>query len=160
MEAQFKVLTDEELKMILESPDKTEGLLFPDDVDDPFEDQISLEKEWHAIHFFLTGELERDGSIEGEAILGGQEIGSDLGYGPARLINPTNVKAIADALESVDFLEWANEYDENSENADKVYGGISKEPFALDHQNGLFRKLNKMYGDAAKNNQAVLAYLC
>lgn len=159
MEAQFKVLDEEELRLVLESPERIEDMLFPLEVEDPFEGQLCLEKEWHAIHYYLTGALDRDGSVEGEAILGGTEVGPNLGFGPARLIDSNTVKSIADALSSVDFLEWASEYDESSENAEKVYTGLSKDPFVLEHQNNLFRQLSKMYGDAARHNRSVLTYL-
>jgi hypothetical protein len=49
----------------------------------------------------LTGSAEPSDSALARAIPGGKEIGPDLGYGPARLLNSSEVQAIASALATV-----------------------------------------------------------
>jgi len=130
-------------------------MLFPDD-NDPFQDQVCLEKEWHTLHYLITGTLEPDGSALGDAILGGEEIGTNLGYGPARLIKPERVKEIAEALLAVDIDKKCKDLDESTQVASDIYGGISTEPMMLQYYREFFRKLDNMYGSAAKHEQALL----
>jgi len=64
--------------------------------------QVSLEKMWHAIHFLLSGDAEEVRGTAGLAVLGGDEIGEDLGYGPARVLAPDAVARVAEALAPID----------------------------------------------------------
>jgi hypothetical protein len=51
---------------------------------------VDLHKSWHMFHFLFTGRAE-GGSPPGSLLMeGGEEVGEDLGYGPARLIGPAD----------------------------------------------------------------------
>jgi hypothetical protein len=50
----------------------------------PFEETLSLEKSWHMIHYLVTGHTD-DSDAPGNALLAGEPLGEDAGYGPARL---------------------------------------------------------------------------
>ena len=63
--------------------------------DEPGEDGLNLEKSWHVLHYLLTGKAEEAPGPLGNAILGGTEIGGDLGYGPARFLTPQQVREVA-----------------------------------------------------------------
>jgi hypothetical protein len=54
----------------------------------PTEDGLNLEKSWHVLHYLLTGKAEKAPPPVGNAVLGGQDIGGDRGYGPARFLTP------------------------------------------------------------------------
>jgi hypothetical protein len=56
--------------------------------------EVDLDKAWHGIHYLLTGSAESSGMI-----MGGKDIEPDQGYGPAQLLKPDEVKAIAQLLE-------------------------------------------------------------
>src|SRR5215831_2317265 len=61
--------------------------------------RLSLDKAWHGLHFLLCGQPEPTAGPLGSVILGGTEIGDDdLGYGPARYFEPSEVGEIAAAL--------------------------------------------------------------
>jgi hypothetical protein len=72
--------------------------------------QVDLDKAWDGIDYLLTGqsgiewELARIQSTESNITLaskvsrGSEDIGPDLGYGPARLLKPHEVRAIAKLL--------------------------------------------------------------
>ncbi len=62
------------------------------------EQAIKLDKDWHGIHFLLTGTAWDVNGEAGQAILGGKDFGEDLGYGPARVLSVAQVKAVAEAL--------------------------------------------------------------
>jgi hypothetical protein len=60
---------------------------------------ISLDKAWHGLHYLLCGAAEPVPGALGQAVLGGTEIGEDLGYGPARYFTPAETKEVALALQ-------------------------------------------------------------
>lgn len=48
------------------------------------EPAITLEKSWYMLHYLFTGHVGL-GNAPGDFLLTGEELGEDLGYGPARL---------------------------------------------------------------------------
>jgi hypothetical protein len=67
----------------------------------PLEDPLSLEKSWHILHYLFTGHL--DSSIApGDALLTGQDLGEDMGYGPPRLHDEAATRAFAGFLSGLD----------------------------------------------------------
>ena len=52
------------------------------------EQRFDLDKAWHGIHFLLTGSAWETTPGAGESVLGGDPVGPDRGYGPARLLDP------------------------------------------------------------------------
>jgi hypothetical protein len=67
----------------------------------PFEPALSLEKSWHMLHYLLTGHLGTL-SAPGDLLLTGEEVGDDLGYGPARLHGPVETRNLSRFLETQD----------------------------------------------------------
>jgi hypothetical protein len=59
---------------------------------------LSIEKAWHGVHYLLCGEVEPGAALLSQAILGGTELGGDMGYGPARYFTPDQVLGIAKEL--------------------------------------------------------------
>jgi hypothetical protein len=67
----------------------------------PFERALDLEKSWHILHYLFTGHI--DGSkAPGDALLTGEELGDDLGYGPARLHDEKETQNFARFLSPLD----------------------------------------------------------
>jgi hypothetical protein len=88
----------ETLQRLRSGDESIEEYLYPDDGDSEPPDSIDLDKAWHGIHYLLTGTAEGGDGPEALAILGGEEFGPDVGYGPARFLLPGDVKAVSDAL--------------------------------------------------------------
>jgi hypothetical protein len=85
---------------------------------------LSLDKNWQEIHEILTGQSKPSGDLLSNAIFGGAEIGSDLGYGPARFLTPDKVKQISDRLASVSeehFRASARSFSHGDEEATDFY---------------------------------------
>jgi hypothetical protein len=60
---------------------------------------LSLDKNWHGVHFLLCGAPEPGKTILSQIVLGGIEIGDDdHGYGPARYFAPDRAAEIAREL--------------------------------------------------------------
>ncbi|MRX08873.1 DUF1877 family protein [Pseudoduganella sp. FT25W] len=59
---------------------------------------IDLDKMWHGIHYLLAARPGNRAMAE-LTIFGGEAVGADQGYGPARVLSPAQVKSIAAMLE-------------------------------------------------------------
>jgi hypothetical protein len=112
---------------------------------------ISLDKDWHGIHYLLTGTAwdVKDGA--GQAILGGEEFGEDMGYGPARMLTAAEVKNIADALAKTPPESLAARYDVNAMTKLDIYPAVWEQegPGALAPLLGSYRELTAFYRRAA-----------
>ena len=89
---------------------------------------FELNQAWHILHYLLSG-VDAEGEWPKAFIMsGGQEVGPDLGYGPARLMNTSLSKDIADFLgtQSKKMLDAA--YDVTAIQAAKIYWQPSSDP--------------------------------
>jgi hypothetical protein len=111
--------------------------------------EVSLEKMWQALHFLLTGSAEDVQPPLGEAILGGTEIGDDVGYGPARYLTPGQVQAIAAALRQLDREELRRRFKPATMTELDIYPMVWDEP-----EEELFEELMTYYGELAACYQA------
>jgi hypothetical protein len=89
---------------------------------------LRLEKSWHGLHFLLTGSAGGGGEPLGFLLEGGEEVGEDLGYGPARLFPPETVRQLDVSLAGISEDELWNRFDPESMEAEGVYPGIWDEP--------------------------------
>ena len=100
---------------------------------------LDLDKSWHLLHFLLTGDPLGGSPPLKDAIIGGTEIGPDLGSGPARVLTPEQVRAVADALAGVREADLRSRYIPDALEAAKMYPGMWK-PIAPPVRGGLFRR--------------------
>jgi Domain of unknown function (DUF1877) len=89
--------------------------------DSDSEEGLTLEKSWHCLHYLLTGTAWETDTVLGKAILGGAEIGPDMGYGPARYLEPNEVEKVAKALKTVSKKDLASRFNLEAMKAAKVY---------------------------------------
>ena len=121
------------------------------------EDGLSLEKSWHVLHYLLTGKAEEAPAPLGDAILGGTEIGDDLGYGPARFLVPQQVRDVAAALAPISKVDLAKRFDLNAMIKARIYPCRDEGELGLAQHH--FEHLSRYYADAAKNGNAMLLYI-
>ena len=60
---------------------------------------LDLGGQWSVLHWCLTGSEDEVPGPAGDAILGGEPLGDDFGYGPARVLDPERVRAVAELLD-------------------------------------------------------------
>lgn len=70
----------------------------------PFEPPLDLEKSWHILHYLFTGHVDAS-RAPGDALLTGEELGEDVGYGPARLHDDRETSEFARFLETLKAAE-------------------------------------------------------
>ena len=126
------------------------------------DETLNLHKDWHILHFLLSGSVEATEELLGQCIVGGREVFDELGvmsYGPARYFTETDVKAIAEVLADLteDDLEtmWNPSLMDNA----GIYGVDGNEEFDADRVMQYFEDLREFYADTAQKNNAVVMYL-
>ena len=121
--------------------------------------KISLEKAWHGVHYLLCGEVEPTSAIPSQAVMGGVEVGEDLGYGPARYFEADEVRAIAQALSSATLeAEMIARFDPAKMTSLGIYPGGWKAG-DTDWLMEEFRRLRKFYDDASAAKLAIVTSL-
>jgi hypothetical protein len=121
------------------------------------EEGLTLEKSWHCLHYLLTGTAGETDSVLGKAILGGREIGPDVGYGPARYLEPNEVKKVAKSLKTVSKKDLVSRFDLKAMKAAKIYACRDERELQLAQD--YFTRVCNYYDEAAARGDAMLLYL-
>jgi hypothetical protein len=120
---------------------------------------VGIEKAWHGLHFLLAADAEPTATPLGQAILGGEPLGDDLGYGPARVHGPAQVAAVAAALASTSVAELRGRYDPAALRDARIYPGTWDDPDDRDWLLAAFDDVRRFYAEAAARGSAALIYL-
>lgn len=154
----FQQVTPAQLDALIAAPDSVEEFLYPDE--EPREDGIDIDKSWHGLHFLLTGDAWEGAKPLCDAILGGTEIGADVGYGPARYVDARTVAAIAAELQQWPAERLAQRYDPTALARNEIYPQIWDEgEEALEYLLVWYQKMREYYLDAAAKGNAMLVFL-
>jgi hypothetical protein len=118
---------------------------------------LSLEKDWHAIHYLLCGAAEPGSSLLSQVILGGTEIGDDdLGYGPARYFDAKQTADIARELGRSGLeAQMRARFDPAKMVAAALYPG-GWEPGEIDNLINEFQELRDFFADASAHGRIVV----
>ncbi len=123
------------------------------------ESGIDLDKNWHAIHFLLTGDA-NEGEEPAAYLVGGEEVGEeDVGYGPARVLRPNQVREFSDFLQTVDAAEMRRRFDPAEFTKEEIYPHIWDDPEALDEVIDSYETMRTFFADAAAADQGVVISL-
>jgi len=123
---------------------------------------LSLEKSWHGIHYLLTGDAMRGDPPLNFLLDGGATVGDeDIGYGPARILDPALVAEVNIALSGFTESELDARLDPVAMTAAQVYPDIWHEPRDSLKQEyaGYLRELKEHVHRAAESGQALLVAL-
>ena len=120
---------------------------------------VYLDKAWHGIHYLLTGSTEATNTLSSKVIFGGESLGPDQGYGPAQLLTPAEVKAIAELLSKETPEVLAARYKPQALEGAKIYPTViwvREGPEALRYVLQFYRQLIIFYQQAAERGDAVV----
>jgi len=110
----------------LEDSDDPEKLLARMQEQESSDRYLGIGKDWHALHFLLTG----DGELKphplpppplGNVVQGGTETQWSCTYGHVRSLTPDEVRAVADALGRISVDELRSRFSVASFNAAQIY---------------------------------------
>jgi Domain of unknown function (DUF1877) len=102
----------------------------------PFETALGVEKSWHMLHYLFTGHLGTT-RAPGDLLLTGEEVGEDVGYGPARLHGPTETREFGRFLETQDLARLQERVSLQEMNRLRVYGMPMGAGSDAEHEKGL-----------------------
>ena len=159
----FAAVDTKTIEQLKADPDQMDGFLNPDDGDSEPPNYQDLDKAWHCIHFMLCGSYDKTETPLSWAVLGGTEIGDDMGYGPARILEPEQVQAIANAISKIDGEAFKLRYEpKNMKKADIYLADmcVCDGDEALDYLLENYLELVTFYQAAAKRGDGVVAWLC
>jgi hypothetical protein len=121
--------------------------------------EVDLEEAWHGIHYLLTGSALPKSTLASKVIMSGEESGPDLGYGPAMLLKPGELRAIAQLLQETTPDMLRKRFDPKEMARAVVYPGIwgdvdgtATVGFLLNY----YKDLVAFYRRAAERGQAVI----
>jgi hypothetical protein len=87
--------------------------------------RFDLRKDWHALHFLLTGDHRMEEGLAppplGNVVLGGRPTRFEATYGHVRVLDVDEVAAVATALEAIPVAELASRFSATELNARRIY---------------------------------------
>jgi hypothetical protein len=119
---------------------------------------LAMDKEWHGIQFLLTGEPWPASNPLGMVIFGANEIGENLGYGPARTLTVEQVKDVATKLSETSTEVLRGRYDVRAMTEEMIYPEVWEREgnAALDWLMVGFHRLVEFYKQASNRGHAVV----
>jgi len=142
-------------------PGLIEEYLYPDDGDEP-PNAMDVDKAWHGIHFLLTGDPDGGEAPLAWAVLGGEEIGEEIGYGPARFLTPQQVKQVSEALAALGESALRERFDAEAMAKAEIYPDgiwVREGEEALEYLVENYRELVVFYAGAAARGDGALIWL-
>jgi hypothetical protein len=120
---------------------------------------LDIHKSWHGLHWLLCQEPWDGPEPLKHAVLGGQEIGEDMGYGPARLVDATTVRAVAEALAGIGHDTLEQRYNPKAMAAAQIYAFDAEDADWRDAFLDAFDRVKQLFADAANRGHSVLVWL-
>jgi hypothetical protein len=157
----FVALEPSKLAALIEDPTTVEPFLYPDDDEGVPPNHLDVDKAWHAIHFTLNQRTwDGDGPL-GLAVLGGQELGEDVGYGPARFLTPEEVQQVASAITAVTPEAFRAQFNPKALDEAEIYPQIWERDGdeGLDYVLHYFSELQSFYRQAAERGDGALLFI-
>lgn len=142
----------------LKDPELIAGLIMQEPADGSY---LSLEKAWHGLHYLLTGSAWEGAPPLSFILAGGQTIGPDLDYGPARLLSTQFVKELDRALSLVTIEGLWQRFDPAKMFEQQIYPEIWDEPEEelKDEYGWYFNDLKNFVRSAASDDNFILVVL-
>lgn len=126
----------------------------------PANDLLDLHKSWHGLHFLLTQSSWEGPEPYRSAILGGEEVGDDLGYGPPRLVLPETVEDVARALSALSASQLMTRFDPATMDREEIYpGGFVEDSSWKRDLRRDYERLRDFYAETAAQGSAVISWI-
>ena len=123
---------------------------------------LDLHKSGHVLHYLFTG-VAAGGMPPADALLGGRELGNDMGYGPPRLHEPAAVTAFARFLAPLTVAELQRRIDLRRMRALGIYCCDDADAGSAEEIGGdvalYFPRLQAFVGAAAETGNGLLMWL-
>ncbi|MEQ8845467.1 MAG: YfbM family protein [Phycisphaerales bacterium] len=164
MVAVFVEVTNEQYRSFVADPQPDTLIAWMESEEDGQGDDapvsmLDLDKDWHAVHFVLTGDVDTVDSPEG-FILGGEEVGEEFGYGPARAMDAAQVAEASRALQAISPEQFQARIDLKAMAKNDVYPSVwDRDDIVLDGIVDAYTNLRSWLAGVAGRNNPVLLVL-
>jgi hypothetical protein len=158
----FAAVSTETLEGLRQDPESIEEYLYPNDGEDEPPYYIDVDKAWHGIHYLLTGSADGGPEPLSLAIMGGEEFGPEVGYGPARFLTPAQVSLVAGALSQLPLDHLESRFNPKDMEAKDIYPDViwvRDGEEALDYLLENYQQLITFYRDAAERGDGAIQWL-
>ncbi|MEM9500373.1 MAG: YfbM family protein [Pseudomonadota bacterium] len=142
-----RLANEDEIAQVRADPDSACDYIDSEKDTRPF---IDLDKEWHALHFLLTGSVDPTNDPMSLILGDFEEIGEDCGYGPAFFISAKKFKAFNEAAANLDSAALKERYKTEEMVAQNVYLGEMYHREGEEGLNFLTERLDELREFAAK----------
>jgi len=118
---------------------------------------LAIEKSWQAIHFVLNGDPWKGSGAVFNAVLGGSEVGEEMGYGRPRYVNPFQVVQTSTALDRMTDDEFKKKAQAANFAGKGIY--VYGDRLSADDLEELlyyFRQIRAFFRSAADKGQGIL----
>jgi len=162
MVAYFCTVDAATLDRLRADPELMTDYVMPEDVDADPPNCMDIDKSWHCLHFMLTGTAAPGTSPLSWAILGGEDCGDDVGYGPPRVLTPAQVHQIVDALAAIDEPAFRASFDPQAMADADIYLGeaaLAEGQEFLDYLVDQYLQVAELYRTAAARDDGVILWL-
>ena len=128
--------------------------------------RVDLEKDWHGLHFLLTGDTSLDPDHRQndplhKVVMGGDPTTIEATYGPVRRFSSGDIQQIVDALSALTVDELRARFSADAFNAASVYPNPRPGGWDVEEIEGvfeLFPRLRQLFQDALAENEVVIVY--
>jgi len=161
MAAYFVSVTPSEVQHFADHPDELPGFLYQEREDTTPLSATDIDKAWHGLHYLLTGTAYGGALPLADAILGGEEFGEEMDYGPARLLAAPKVAAIAEALAALGPEQLKARYNPQDMDAKQIYPAIweGDGDTGFDYLLDYFYTLQAYFAGVAGQGKAVITWI-
>ncbi|BAY83615.1 hypothetical protein NIES267_31040 [Calothrix parasitica NIES-267] len=170
MTGNYRRISQEKLTELQNHPELINDFLFPayeaDQISELNGSYLDIDKTWHAIHFLLTGTIASGQPPLENVVMGGTPLGDpenpDFDFGPARFLNPSEVKEVSETISKISKAEFQSRFNPSQLVEAEIYPTLVWErgEAELEYLTNHFLGLVKFFQEAAKNREIVLLYIC
>jgi hypothetical protein len=150
------IVPDQSARQVLGNPAEIHQLLESLEGSDAV---LSLEKSWHGLHFVLAGTTSGGDPPLNFLMGGGVPVGDeDVGYGPARVLDPVGVAEFDKALEAISDADFARRFDPAELTGALIYPMIWDEPLdeLMQEYRSYFQEMKRHVHRATQSRQALI----
>lgn len=154
----WRMADGEQIAELLREPQQIEALL---DEEGP---ELDLGRAWHGLHYLLAGTARETAGPRG-CILGGRPLGDiNVGYGPARVLDPDQVAIFDDLLQCISAADFRERFDAAALMRADVYPNLweralTGEEDLLSYLCGHFAQLKDFVAAARRDGMGLITYL-
>lgn len=125
-------------------------------------EEVDLDKAWHGIHFLLTGSAGEGQEPLCYLVKGGEQVGNVVvGYEPARVLRPEQIRNWSKALSVVSVEELHRRYSWPAMAKEKIYAVSPQEPAEefLDYLTEYYGVLRSFVEQTSIQRKGAIVYL-